>query len=194
VLLSDTVGFIRDLPHSLVASFKSTLEETRQADLLIHVADASSPSVFQQIHSVYLVLKELGIEAKDTLLVLNKVDAIYGSQSLNRILDRYPHAVPVSAKTQQGFDNFIERVGQALSREFLDIEVDIAHADGRLLSYLSEKSEVISRHYGDDFVTLNVRIPAGAMGPVKRSALEIRTRDRVGETSENGTEVSAPCE
>ncbi|MGB1926652.1 MAG: GTPase HflX, partial [Rubripirellula sp.] len=95
VLLSDTVGFIRDLPHSLVASFKSTLEETRQADLLIHVADASSPSVFQQIRSVYQVLKDLGIEAKDTLLVLNKVDAIYGTQSLNRILDRYPHAIPV---------------------------------------------------------------------------------------------------
>lgn len=174
VLLSDTVGFIRDLPHSLVASFKSTLEETRQADLLIHVADASSPSVFQQIHSVYLVLKELGIEAKDTLLVLNKVDAIYGSQSLNRIFERYPHAIPVSARTQEGFENFIDRVGQALSREFLDIEVDLHHSDGRLMSYLSEKSEVISRSYGDEFVTLSIRIPAGAMGPVRRSAIEIR--------------------
>lgn len=176
VLLSDTVGFIRDLPHSLVASFKSTLEETRQADLLIHVADASSPSVFQQIRSVYQVLKDLGIEAKDTLLVLNKVDAIYGTQSLNRILDRYPHAIPVSAKTREGFDSFIARVGEALSREFLDIEVDLEHADGRLLSYLSEKSEVVSRHYGEKFVTLCVRIPAGAMGPVRRSAIAIRTR------------------
>lgn len=176
VLLSDTVGFIRDLPHSLVASFKSTLEETRQADLLIHVADASSPSVFQQIRSVYQVLKDLGIEAKDTLLVLNKVDAIYGTQSLNRILDRYPHAIPVSAKTREGFDSFIARVGEALSREFLDIEVDLEHADGRLLSYLSEKSEVVSRHYGEKFFTLCVRIPAGAMGPVRRSAIAIRTR------------------
>ena len=174
VLLSDTVGFIRDLPHSLVASFKSTLEETRQADLLPHVADASTPSVFQQIHSVYLVLKELGIEAKDTLLVLNKVDAIYGSQSLNRIFERYPHAIPVSARTQEGFENFIDRVGQALSREFLDIEVDLHHSDGRLMSYLSEKSVVISRSYGDEFVTLSIRIPAGAMGPVRRSAIEIR--------------------
>ncbi len=174
VLLSDTVGFIRDLPHSLVASFKSTLEETRQADLLIHVADASSPSVFQQIHSVYLVLKELGIEAKDTLLVLNKVDAIYGSQSLNRIFERYPHAIPVSARTQEGFENFIDRVGQALSREFLDIEVDLHHSDGRLMSYLYEKRLVILRRYVDEFVTLSIRIPAGAMGPVRRSAIEIR--------------------
>ena len=178
VLLSDTVGFIRDLPHSLVASFKSTLEETRQADLLIHVADASSPAVFNQIHSVYLVLKELGIEAKDTLLVLNKVDAIYGSESLNRILNRYPHAIPVSAKTGLGFNEFIDRVGQALSREFLDIEVDLEHSDGRLLSYLSEKSEVISRQYGETHVTLSVRIPAGAMGPVRRSAIAIRNVPR----------------
>ena len=178
VLLSDTVGFIRDLPHSLVASFKSTLEETRQADLLIHVADASSPAVFNQIHSVYLVLKELGIEAKDTLLVLNKVDAIYGSESLNRILNRYPHAIPVSAKTGLGFNGFIDRVGQALSREFLDIEVDLEHSDGRLLSYLSEKSEVISRQYGETHVTLSVRIPAGAMGPVRRSAIAIRNVPR----------------
>ena len=134
--------------------------------------------MFNQIHSVYLVLKELGIEAKDTLLVLNKVDAIYGSESLNRILNRYPHAIPVSAKTGLGFNEFIDRVGQALSREFLDIEVDLEHSDGRLLSYLSEKSEVISRQYGETHVTLSVRIPAGAMGPVRRSAIAIRNVPR----------------
>ena len=75
VLLSDTVGFIRDLPHHLIASFKATLEEARQADLLLHVADASNPAASEQIAVVYEVLEELGIEAKDTLLVLNKVDA-----------------------------------------------------------------------------------------------------------------------
>src|SRR5829696_8962831 len=75
VLLSDTVGFIRDLPHSLVASFKATLEEARQADLLLHVADASNPAVFQQISAVFAVLAEIGIDSKDALLVLNKIDA-----------------------------------------------------------------------------------------------------------------------
>ncbi len=74
VLLSDTVGFIRDLPHHLIASFKATLEELAQADLLLHVADASNPAVLDQIAAVYQVLEELGIQAKDTLLVLNKVD------------------------------------------------------------------------------------------------------------------------
>ena len=74
VLLSDTVGFIRDLPHHLIASFKATLEEARQADLLLHVADASNPHVLEQISAVYAVLEELGIQAKDLLLVLNKKD------------------------------------------------------------------------------------------------------------------------
>ncbi len=82
MLLSDTVGFIRDLPHHLIASFKATLEEARQADLLLHVADASNPAVFDQIAAVYDVLEEIGIEQKDTLLVLNKIDRVADSAHL----------------------------------------------------------------------------------------------------------------
>lgn len=173
VLLSDTVGFIRDLPHSLVASFKSTLEETRQADLLMHVADASSPQVFEQISAVYQVLEELGIEEKDTLLVLNKIDSISSPRVLNRVLDRYPHAIPVSAKTQTGIEPLREAVGEALSREFLDVEIDVAHHDGKLLAYLSAKGKVESRDYHDSHVTVRVRMPAGAMGEVRRSAIAV---------------------
>ena len=98
VLLSDTVGFIRDLPHHLIASFKATLEEARQADLLLHVADASNPAVFDQIAVVYEVLEELGIQAKDTLLVLNKIDAADRGQLAAlaeplsaRLADQRPH-------------------------------------------------------------------------------------------------------
>ena len=100
VLLSDTVGFIRDLPHRLIASFKATLEEAHQADLLLHVADASNPAVMDQIRAVYGVLQELGIEEKDTLLILNKVDAVE-NQNLEAVLRRYPNAVPVSAKNKR---------------------------------------------------------------------------------------------
>jgi len=174
VLLSDTVGFIRDLPHSLVASFKSTLEETRQADLLMHVADASSPTVFSQISAVYSVLKELGIEEKDTLLVLNKIDAIGNPAVLNRVLDRYPNAIPVSARSKKGLTALIEAVGDALGREFLDIEVDVDPADGRLLAYLSAKGEVLSRECSETLITVHVRMPTGAMGPVQKSAIAIR--------------------
>ncbi len=89
VLLSDTVGFIRDLPHHLIASFKATLEESRQADLLLHVADASNPAAMDQISVVYDVLEELGIEAKDTILVLNKIDAAQRGQ-VAALMSRYP--------------------------------------------------------------------------------------------------------
>jgi GTP-binding protein HflX len=191
VLLSDTVGFIRDLPHSLVASFKSTLEETRQADLLLHVADSSSPNVFDQIAAVYRVLTELGIEEKDTLLVLNKIDAIPNPMILNRVLDRYPNAVPVSARGKKGLTLLIEAVGEALGREFLDLQIEVDPADGKLLSYLSDKGEVVSREFGDEVTTVHVRIPAGAMGPVHKSAKSIQkvnfdeVEDRIGSDSEN---------
>ncbi|MEM8912950.1 MAG: GTPase HflX, partial [Planctomycetota bacterium] len=167
------VGFIRDLPHNLVASFKSTLEETRQADLLLHVADASSPHVFDQISAVYGVLEELGIEAKDTLLVLNKIDSISSPRVLNRVLDRYPNAIPVSAKSNRGIGPLCEAVGDALQREFLDVEVDVNHQDGKLLSYLSAKGKIESREFGNDHVTVRVRMPSAAMGFVHRSARRV---------------------
>lgn len=173
VLLSDTVGFIRDLPHSLVASFRSTLEETRQADLLLHVADASSPTVFEQISAVYSVLEDLDIQEKDTLLILNKIDAIANPAMLNRVLDRYPNAIPVSAKSRKGLAHLLEAVGEALGREFLDLEVVVLPSDGRLLAYLSAKGEVLSREIGESLITVHVRMPRGAMGPV-HSAVAIR--------------------
>ncbi|MDG2219957.1 MAG: GTPase HflX [Rubripirellula sp.] len=174
LLLSDTVGFIRDLPHSLVASFKSTLEETRQANLLLHVADASSPTVFDQISAVYSVLTDLEIEEKDTLLILNKIDNIQNPLILNRVLDRYPNAIPVSARSCKGLSALIEAVGEALGREFLDVEVDVAPSDGRLLAYLAANGEVVSRDYGETLIKVHVRMPNGAMGPVEQSALAIR--------------------
>jgi GTP-binding protein HflX len=177
VLLSDTVGFIRDLPHSLVASFKSTLEETRQAELLLHVADASSPTVFNQISAVYSVLTDLGIEEKDTLLILNKIDAIRDPATLNRVLDRYPNAITVSARSAKGLTLLTEAVGEALGREFLDLEIDVDATDGRLLAFLAAKGEVVSQTCDETTITVRVRMPTGAMGQVHRSALAIRPAD-----------------
>ncbi len=181
VLLSDTVGFIRDLPHGLVASFKATLEETRQADLLLHVADASSATVFDQITAVYSVLKELGIEEKDLLLVLNKIDAIHSPAVLNRVLDRYPNAIPVSAMGKRGLGALAEAVGQALSQEFLDLHIDVSTADGKLLAHLASKGEVLSRAYHDDLVTVHARLPASAMGLLRERAVAIRQAGPDGE-------------
>lgn len=174
ILLSDTVGFIRDLPHSLVASFKATLEEARQADLLLHVADAANPAVFEQISAVYKVLEEIGIEAKDTLLVLNQIDRVASPEALERVLQRYPNALAVSAKTGQGLPQLAEAVGEALSREFLDLEVDVDPSDGRLLAHLAKHGEVLSRTVDEQCITVHVRIPRQAMGEVQRRATSIR--------------------
>src|SRR6185295_8929796 len=92
VLLSDTVGFIRELPHHLVASFKATLEEARQARLLLHVVDASNPAAEEQIQAVNKVLKELGCEHKPTLLVLNKVDRLTDPSYLHVLEKHHPRS------------------------------------------------------------------------------------------------------
>ncbi|WP_417734204.1 GTPase HflX [Rosistilla oblonga] len=177
VLLSDTVGFIRDLPHRLIASFKATLEEARQAELLLHVADASNPAVLDQIHAVYKVLEEIGIEEKDTLLVLNKIDAIESRQLLERIVDRYPNALTCSAKAGIGLKELSLAVGDALSREFLDLHVDIDPSNGKLQAYLSAKGEVLSREMTSEVITVHCRMPRKTLGEIRRTALQVRSGD-----------------
>jgi len=166
VLVSDTVGFIRDLPHRLIASFRATLEETRQADLLLHVADASSPLAEAQIAAVRGVLSELGVDEKDTLLVLNKIDAVADQVSRDRLLSRYPHAVVVSARSGIGLPQLARTVSECLGRGFRDIDVETDPGNGRLLAWLGAHGEVLSRHFAADRVTIHCRIPAALLGRI----------------------------
>ncbi len=182
VLLSDTVGFIRDLPHHLIASFKATLEEARNADLLMHVADASNPAALEQITVVYEVLEELGIKEKDTLLVLNKCDATDRGQ-LAAIRSRYPHALPVSAHTGEGIDKLSAAVSQMLSHNFLDIDVETGVENGRLLALLSSHGEVLSKRYTDTRVIVHCRIPERAMGHLRGAHADIRPHGQVAATA-----------
>jgi len=180
VLLSDTVGFIRDLPHQLIASFKATLEETRQADLLLHIADASNPAALDQIRSVYHVLEELGIEEKDTLLVLNKVDRIQESGIVEAIQNRYPHALTISAHSGEGLSRLATAVSEALSRHFLDVDIETTVGNGRLLAYLAAKGEILSRRYHDDRVIVHCRIPKKYLGRLPGSDAEVSTHVQGG--------------
>ncbi len=166
VLLSDTVGFIRDLPHHLIASFKATLEEARQADLLLHVADASNPAVLTQISEAYKVLEQIGIEAKDTLLAVNKIDALPDRAVVESLLNRYPNAVPVSAKTGLGLQELAVAVGDSLSRSFLELDVEMPVADGRLLAYLAAHGEVLSKQFHESRVVVHCRIPQQYVGQI----------------------------
>jgi len=175
VLLSDTVGFIRDLPHSLIASFKATLEEARQANLLLHVADAANPNVLEQITAVYKVLQDISIEEKDTLLVLNKIDQVSHRSRIEAILARYPNAIPISAVTGEGSSNLAYAVSDALSHSFLDLDVETNVGNGRLLSYLARHGEVLSQTYHEqNRVTVHCRIPREFVGKINGDGTLVR--------------------
>ena len=195
VLLSDTVGFIRDLPHRLIASFKATLEETRQADLLLHVADASNPAVMDQIRAVYGVLQELSIEEKDTLLVLNKVDALE-DRNLQAIRRRYPNAVAVSAKTREGFDQLAKTVSDALSRPFLNVDVELPVSNGKILAYLAAHGEILSTQYNEDVMRIHCRVPRKVVGKIQEDeSIKVTPHENGAVESEANTsvaEASAP--
>lgn len=176
VLLSDTVGFIRDLPHSLVASFKATLEEARQADLLLHVADASNPAVFEQISAVYKVLEEIGIQAKDTLLVLNKIDQAPSKSVVDSLLARYPSAVPISAKQRLGLEDFAQAVSDALSRSFIEVDIETSIDNGKLMAFLAAHGEVLSQLFAEDKVSIHCRMPARHLGRLRDPNVVINYR------------------
>src|SRR5205814_584863 len=126
VLLTDTVGFIRKLPHGLVESFKATLEEVVRADLLVHVVDASHPQAEEQIQSVDAVLKEIGADGKPTLMVFNKIDQLNGNgETLTRFLEKHPHGVPISAANGDGISTLLSELSTQLRpvREFVELKI-----------------------------------------------------------------------
>lgn len=183
VLLSDTVGFIRDLPHRLIASFKATLEEANQADLLLHVADASNPEVEQQIAAVYDVLEEIGIEQKDTLLVLNKIDRIEDSRRLEQLQARYPGSVAVSAFTGEGSERLAIAVSDALSKSFSDVEIEAEVGNGKLVAYLATNGEIVSKRYGDERLFVHCRIPTAHLGRIQNQNPDVVIRPYGEESS-----------
>jgi len=185
VLLSDTVGFIRNLPHHLIASFQATLEEARQANLLLHVADASNPAVLEQISAAYKVLEEIGLQAKDTLLVLNKIDALADRARLQGLLSRYPNAVPTAARSGTGFGPLAAAVSEALSRSFVDVDVELGADNGRLMAYLAAHGEVLSKQFRDARVVVHCRIPQKHLDRIHGDECVIR-RHANGAGAESG--------
>ena len=184
VLLSDTVGFIRDLPHHLIASFRATLEEANQADLLLHIADATSLTLHEQIQSVNDVLRELGLRERDILLVLNKVDDLAASDRIDPILSRYPNAVPISAKNGFGLDRLTDTVAEILSKSFLDITVEMSIGNGRLAALLAKEGEILSQQFTNETQSIHCRVPIYLVGKLRREK-EITIHGLPDEPSQN---------
>jgi len=181
VLLSDTVGFIRDLPHNLVASFRSTLEEARHADVLLHVVDASSPSAEQQITTVNSVLKEIGIDATRAVLVLNKIDALRDRSYLDVLRANHDPAVSVSAVERTGLDQLGRIVAERLGDGYVDATLETNVGNGRLLSYLAAHAEVVSKDYADSRVTLQCRIPRRFLNSLPAEDMQVHLTNGNGQ-------------
>lgn len=158
IMLSDTVGFIRKLPHALVASFRSTLEETRYSDLLIEVVDLSSAYFEHQKAATDQVLDELGNEGRARLLVFNKIDALPKRSKLPAIVRSiYPRAVAVSARTGEGLDELRERIVEHFSKSLEERTLELGHDEGAVLSEIYEHAMVESVEYRDKVVVVKFR-------------------------------------
>jgi len=158
ILLSDTVGFVRNLPHQLVESFKATLEEAVNADLLLHVIDVANPEVMSQIESVNQVLSKIGCGDKLMLELFNKVDAIKEVGPLETLQTLRPEAVTISAKTGLGLEELRCKVIQHYKGREIVVRVSSSLSDGKVQSFLRAHGEILSEQYTDSIVILEVRM------------------------------------
>ena len=168
VLLSDTVGFIKNLPHQLVASFKATLEEAVNADLLLHIIDVSNPEAMSQIESVNKVLAEIGCEENPILEVFNKVDAVRKISDFEMQQTLFPGAVCISAKTGMGLDKLNEAVvGRYKGAEVL-VRVEVSQQRGKVQSYLRAHGTIVDEAYRDGKVRIEARLGRNQLVGLKR--------------------------
>jgi GTPase len=159
ILLIDTVGFIRKIPHLLVAAFKSTLEEAVESDILLHLIDVSSSTAEVQAEATFDVLKELGAEKHPMITVLNKIDLCDNRLIVNKLRIKYPKTVEVSALKKTGFDRLTELMIQEISRLRIRVKLRIPQSHYALVSALLREGRVISCEYEDNDILLEVEIP-----------------------------------
>lgn len=161
-LLSDTVGFIRKLPHQLVESFKATLEEVVEADILMHVVDVSNRAAVEQIQAVDEVLKEINGDDKPTLMVFNKVDQLPERNGNLHWLREYDHAVAMSARTGEGMEELMAELGTMLRPIRQCLHLRIPAANGAAQARVRALGQIDEEHYEGEWVHLYARIPAHA--------------------------------
>ncbi len=174
VLLSDTVGFIRDLPHHLVASFRATLEEAIHADLLLHVVDISSPEAEEQIAAVDGVLEQLGLKDRPTVLVLNKIDLPHDEALAATLRVKAPLVCSVAAKQGYGIAELTEIVAGRTRQDMQRVTLSLPVADGRSRQFLGRYSEIFDERYEEDRVILDLQISLRALEHLHTLSRDIR--------------------
>ena len=170
VLLSDTVGFLRNLPHRLVASFHATLEEVCQADLLLHVVDAAHPAAEEMIHAVNGVLKGIGADDRRVLTVFNKIDRVRDRPLLHRLHEIYPSHVDISAISRAGLSELAQRVQQVVEERETALDWTFSAGNGKLLAYLKQHGKIIEIAYDENEVKVKALMEPRFLG----TAMQLR--------------------
>lgn len=176
VLISDTVGFVKNLPHQLVASFKATLEEAVNADLLLHIIDVSNSDALNQIESVKGVLAEIGCGDMPVLEVFNKVDVVRKIDELEMLQTLYPEEVTISARTGFGLDKLREAVARKYKGGEILLRVTSSQSNGKVQSYLRAHGRVINEQYLNSNVLIEARLGRNQLPALKQlhpEAIEI---------------------
>jgi GTP-binding protein HflX len=165
-ILTDTVGFIRKLPHQLVAAFKATLEELEEADVLVHVVDASHPGLEEQMAAVDSLLTELELASRPSIVALNKVDRLDADVALDALVDRFD-GVAISARTGEGVDRLLDRIAQTLGPRVERVALRIPYQDGTALAHCYGRGRVLARSDDADGILLEVELAPRLLGPVE---------------------------
>ena len=159
VLLSDTVGFLKKLPHHLVASFKATLEEVVEADLLLHVVDVAHPEAESQIDAVDEVLKELDAFERPTLMVFNKVDLLENKEYTQLFRNKYPDSLAISAQNGTGLEALKDLLAERFSTQDVEVSIVLSYQDGKALDYLYKHGEVFDTDYQGESIRVKAKLP-----------------------------------
>lgn len=159
ILLVDTVGFIRKIPHTLISAFKSTLEEAIHTDVLIHLIDSSSPQALEQAQATCEVLKELGVADQPIITALNKIDRCDDQKILQKLRASYPKTVPISALERKGFTQLIDSMIEAIASLRKSVRLCIPQSHYALVSELMRDGRVISIEYEENNILMEVEIP-----------------------------------
>lgn len=179
VMIADTVGFINKIPHSLIEAFKSTLEEVMSADLLLHLADMSSPSVDEHIGVIEEVLREIGAGEIPTIIVPNKIDLLpEPPQHLFKNRDK-DEVCPISARTGAGIKELLEIIGARLDRGKERIHLCLSSSQGALLSLLRERGRVEHEIYNDDLVQITAMVTPKLAGQLRKLMRATITTERL---------------
>ena len=164
ILLTDTVGFIRKLPHHLVEAFKSTLEEAKYADIIIHVVDASNPQMDEQMHVVYETLRQLGAEGKPVVTLFNKQDLLENPMRQKDF--RADYSIPASAKTGQGMEELKKALLEIIRRDQIYIERLYDFSEAGKIQIIRSRGQLVSEEYVPEGIAVKAYVPKDIYGSV----------------------------